>query len=264
MNFENKTALSTGAASGMGLLFSQNFAALGGNVVMCDVNEAVLNEKVAEINAQNKGRAIGIVCDVRDYAQVCAARDQAIAAFGRIDVLVNFAGGASARVHKVDKTKYPELPDVPIEVYEWGLDVNLKGQLFCAHAIMKEMEKQMSGLVITIGSITGEEGSANAVAYSTAKSAAVTGLTKSLAQAGAPYNIRCVGVAPGPVLTRANMQNMKTLSGKAAEPGELVELMLFIASGRCDALNGTYILADCGRNVMFDKVHGDNGKYDNK
>ena len=72
MNFENKTALSTGAASGMGLLFSQNFAALGGNVVMCDVNEAVLNEKVAEINAQNKGRAIGIVCDVRDYAQVKA------------------------------------------------------------------------------------------------------------------------------------------------------------------------------------------------
>lgn len=48
----------------------------------------------------------------------------------------------------------------------------------------------------------------------------------------------------------------------AAEPSELVELMLFIASGRCDALNGTYILADCGRNVMFDKIHGDYGKYD--
>ena len=67
MDFTGKVAVSTGAASGMGLLFAQNFAALGGNVVLCDVNEQVLNEKVNEINAHNKGRAIGIICDVRDY-----------------------------------------------------------------------------------------------------------------------------------------------------------------------------------------------------
>ena len=59
MNFSNKTAISTGAASGMGLLFAQNWAKLGGNVVMCDVNESVLQEKVAQINAQGLGRAIG-------------------------------------------------------------------------------------------------------------------------------------------------------------------------------------------------------------
>ena len=58
MDFTNKTAIATGAASGMGLLFSENFADLGGNVVMCDVNEAVLAEKVATINAKGKGRAI--------------------------------------------------------------------------------------------------------------------------------------------------------------------------------------------------------------
>ena len=75
MNFSGKTAISTGAASGMGLLFAQNFADLGGNVVMCDVNENVLAEKVEEINQKNKGKAIGVVCDVRDYTQVCAARD---------------------------------------------------------------------------------------------------------------------------------------------------------------------------------------------
>ena len=56
MNFANMTAISTGAASGMGLLFAQNFAALGGNVVMCDVNEAVLTEKVAEINERGGDR----------------------------------------------------------------------------------------------------------------------------------------------------------------------------------------------------------------
>ena len=53
MDFSNKTAIVTGAASGMGLLFSENFASLGGNVVMCDVNDEVLNEKTAEINGEN-------------------------------------------------------------------------------------------------------------------------------------------------------------------------------------------------------------------
>ena len=57
MNFKGKTAISTGAASGMGLLFAQNFTELGGNVVMCDVNEKILNEKVLENNARNKGKA---------------------------------------------------------------------------------------------------------------------------------------------------------------------------------------------------------------
>jgi len=66
MDFTNKTAISTGAASGMGLLFSENFTSLGGNVVMADVNEAVLNEKVAAINARGCGKAIGVICDVRD------------------------------------------------------------------------------------------------------------------------------------------------------------------------------------------------------
>ena len=87
MDFTGQTALATGAASGMGLLFSQCFAKLGGNVVMCDVNEAVLSDKVKEINAEAKGRAAGILCDVRDYGQVCAARDAAVEAFGRIDIL---------------------------------------------------------------------------------------------------------------------------------------------------------------------------------
>lgn len=93
MDFSGKTAISTGAASGMGLIFAENFSELGGNVVLCDVNEKVLNEKVAEINSKNKGKAIGFICDVRDYSEVCAARDKAVEEFGRIDVLANFAGG---------------------------------------------------------------------------------------------------------------------------------------------------------------------------
>ena len=245
MEFKGKTAISTGAASGMGLLFAENWAELGGNVVMCDVNQEVLNQKVAEINAKNKGKAIGVICDVRDYEQVCNARDKAVEVFGSIDVMCNFAGGAETRMLRASG----EFPDVPIEVYDWGIDVNLKGQFYFDHAVMKQMREQKSGLIINIGSITGAEGCATNVAYSTSKSGAMGGLTKSLAQYGAKYGIRCVCVSPGPVLTRAAMANMHTLLGRAAEPQEIIDLVLFLASDKGQFINGENILIDGGRNA---------------
>lgn len=250
MSFENQVAIATGTASGMGLLFAQNFAALGGRVAMCDVNEAVLAEKVAGINAKYPGSALGIVCDVRDYAQVTAARDKAVAAFGRIDILVNFAGGTALRMLGVDRTRYPEFPDIPIEVYDWGLDVNLKGPFYFAHAVLKQMREQKSGLIVNIGSITGMEGDRSGMDYPTAKAGLMFGLTKSIAQFGAKYGIRCVCVSPGPVLTRAAMANMKTLLGRAADPQEIVDLILFIASDKGQFINGENIMIDGGRNAM--------------
>ena len=250
MDFTGKVAISTGAASGMGLLFAQNWAELGGNVVMCDVNEEVLKEKVENINKKGKGKALGIICDVRDYAQVCAARDKTVEAFGSIDVMANFAGGTATRILKVDRNKCPEFPDVPIEVFDWGLDVNLMGPFYFAHAVTKQMREQKSGLIINIGSITGQEGDGFGMEYPTAKAGLMFGLTKSLAQFGAPYNIRCVCVSPGPVLTRAAMANMKTLLGRAAEPQEIIDLCLFIASEKGQFINGENIMIDGGRNAM--------------
>ncbi|MBQ7768316.1 MAG: SDR family oxidoreductase [Oscillospiraceae bacterium] len=250
MDFTGKVAVSTGAASGMGLLFAQNFAALGGNVVLCDVNERALIEKVNEINSRHKGRAIGIICDVRDYAQVCNARDQAIAEFGSIDVMANFAGGTAVRMQKVDREKHPEFPDVPIAVYDWGIDVNLKGPFYFAHAVLKQMREQKSGLIINIGSITGQEGDGYGMDYPTSKAGLMFGLTKSIAQYGSKYGIRCVCVSPGPVLTRANMANMKTLLGRAAEPQEIIDLCLFLASEKGQFINGENIMIDGGRNAM--------------
>ena len=247
MDFTGKTAISTGAASGMGLLFAQNWAALGGNVVMCDVNEQVLNEKVEEINSKNGGRAIGVICDVRDYAQVCNARNKAVEVFGSIDIMCNFAGGTAVRMLNVDPLL--EFPDIPIDVYDWGLDVNLKGQFYFDHAVMKQMRAQKSGLIVNIGSITGMEGDGRGVDYPTAKSGAMFGLTKSLAQYGSKYGIRCVCVSPGPVLTRAGMANMPTLLGRAAEPQEIIDLILFIASDKGQFINGENIMIDGGRNA---------------
>ena len=248
MNFNKKTAISTGAASGMGLLFAQNFAQLGGNVVLCDVNEQVLKEKVEEINAKGKGKAIGAICDVRDYKQVCNARDKAVEAFGTIDVMANFAGGYARRMLNVGSDD--EFPDVPIKVFDWGLDVNLKGPFYFAHAVLSQMRKQNSGLIINIGSIMGAEGDGSGMDYPTAKAGLMYGLTKSIAQFGSKYNIRCVCVSPGPVLTRAAMANMKTLLGRAAEPQEIVDLCLFLASEKGQFINGENIMIDGGRNAM--------------
>ena len=249
MEFKGKTAISTGAASGMGLLFSQNWAELGGNVVMCDVNEKALNEKVEEINSKNGGRAVGVICDVRDYEQVCNARDKAVQVFGSIDIMCNFAGGTAVRMQKVDRSKYPEFPDVPIDVYDWGIDVNLKGPFYFAHAVLKQMREQKSGLIINIGSITGEEGDGYGMDYPTSKAGLMHGLTKSVAQYGAKYGVRCVCVSPGPVLTRAAMANMHTLLGRAAEPQEIIDLILFIASDKGAFINGENIMIDGGRNA---------------
>ena len=243
----NKVAITSGAASGMGLLFAQNWAALGGNVVMCDISEAVLNEKVAEINAKGQGRAVGVLCDVRDYAQVCHVRDVAVETFGRIDVMVSFAGGSSTRIWGVDTSL--DFPNVPIEVYDWGIDVNLKGPFYFAHAVMNRMREQRSGLIINIGSIAGAEGANRDADYSMSKAGLMYGLTKSLAQAGEAYGVRCVCISPGPVLTRPGMAAMRTMLRRAAEPQEIIDLVLFVASDKGQFINGENIMIDGGRNA---------------
>ena len=247
MNFLGKTAISTGAASGMGLLFAQNFTELGGNVVMCDVNEKVLNEKVKEINEKGKGKAFGVICDVRDYKQVCNARDKAVEVFGSIDIMANFAGGTARRMLNVGWET--DFPDVPIDVFDWGLDVNFKGPFYFAHAVLKQMREQKSGLIINIGSITGAEGDAQGMDYPVAKAGLMYGLTKSISENGAPLHIRCVCISPGPVLTRAAMANMKTPMGRAADPQEIIDLILFVASEKGQFINGENIMIDGGRNA---------------
>lgn len=249
MEFFGKTAITTGAASGMGLLFAQNWAKLGGNVVLCDVNEKALAEKEREINAGDGGRAVGVSCDVREYEQVRAACKTAQESFGSIDIVCNFAGGTAVRVLGA-RGKYEEFPDVPIDIYDWGIDVNLKGQLYFCHAASHYMREQKSGLIVNIGSITGMEGDGYGVDYPTAKSGVMFGLTKSMAQYGAQYGFRCVCVSPGPVLTRPGMADMKTLLGRAAKPQEIIDLILFLASDKGQFINGENIMIDGGRNAM--------------
>lgn len=244
----SKTVLITGGASGMGLLCGKCYAREGANVVLVDRNKEALDACVKEISAY-PASVIGVDIDVRDYNSVCQARDKAVEAFGTIDILINCAGGAECRICGVGG----EFFNIPIEAYDFSIDVNLKGALYFDHAVMAQMAKQKSGVIIHLGSIAGEEGTPNDIGYSASKSALMYGVTKSVALAGAPYNIRCVCVAPGPVLTRPGMAGMRTLAGRAAEPQEIVDLIMYVAGEKGTFINGTYILADGGRNIMRNK-----------
>jgi len=165
-----KTVLITGGASGMGLLCGQCYAREGYNVALVDINREMLDEKVAEIAAY-PADVIGISIDIRDYAQVEQACKTTWETFGSIDILINCAGGAECRVCHAGGPFH----EIPIDVFDWGLDVNLKGAVYFDHAALKYMAEQKSGVIVHLGSITGEEGSPNNVAYAASKSALMTG-----------------------------------------------------------------------------------------
>ena len=247
-DFSNQVAIVTGASSGIGLLFCQEWARLGGKVAMCARSIEKLDAYAAELNEKYGECALGVKCDVQNYDEVCAARDTTVAKFGRIDVLVNAAGGNAMRMKGIPWSV--EFPDVPIEVFDWGLNLNLKGPFYFGHAVLKQMREQKSGLILNIGSITGAEGTAGSMDYATSKAGLMYGLTQSQAQYGAKYGIRSVCVSPGPVLTREAMAKMKTLLGRAAEVQEIIDLMLFIASDKGQFINGENIMIDGGRNAM--------------
>lgn len=252
MNFYKKTAIITGASSGMGLLMSRCLVEAGANVVMVASSVEKLQEKVEEVNSCGNGRAAAFAADVRSYEQISAVCEYAVRQFGSIDITVGFAGGSEYRIKNVPAGT--EFFDVPIEVFDWGIDVNMKGQFYLAHAAMKYMAKQKKGVIINIGSVCGEEGETNCVAYSASKSGVMGGLTKSLALVGAPYGVRCCCVSPGPVLTRPGMASMKTLMGRAAQPQEVVDMIMYLCSDKADFITGVNYFVDGGRVVIKDKT----------
>ena len=242
MRFKNKVAVISGAASGMGLLSAQNLVMEGAKVVLTDINPEALAAATEDI-CKNGGEAIGIPVDVRSYEQIQNAIDTALEKYGAIDFLLNFAGGAEGRMLKCSAPFY----EMPIEVIDWGLDVNLKGAVYFCRAVLGIMIKQKSGVIINLGSVTGVEGGGlSAVNYSAAKSG-IIGLTKSMALCGAPHGVRSCCVSPGPVLTRPGMAGMATRLGRAAEPQEVVDLILYLCSDNAAFITGTNYLIDGGR-----------------
>lgn len=239
-DFTGGVAIITGAASGMGLLAAQRFIAGGASAVLVDANRAAVESAAASLP---EGRAIAAVADVRRWADVEQAAAGAVQRFGRIDWLLNCAGGAETRVLGLTNVPFHELPP---EAIDWGLDVNLKGPVFFSRAVLPTMIAQKRGVIINLGSVSGIEGAASAVCYSAAKSGLI-GLTKSLALCGAPHGVRACCVSPGPVLTRPGMAAMRTRLGRAAEPDEVVDLILYLCSDRAAFITGSNHVIDGGR-----------------
>ena len=244
--YRGRTAVITGAASGMGLCASRRLCAAGANVVMCDINGETLAKLADEITSAGPGRAFACVADVRKFADAQQAAALAVEKTGRLDLLVTFAGGYEPRMCNT-----PGIPfyEQPIEVIDWGIDVNLKGAIYFARACMPQMVKAGKGVICCLGSVTGFEGDGYGAMYGTAKSG-LYNFVKGLAQAGAQHGVRAFCVSPGPVMTRPGMAGMKTLMGHAAEPIELVDFILFLASDACRCVTGSNHVMDCGRLSM--------------
>ncbi|MBR7156041.1 MAG: SDR family oxidoreductase [Lentisphaeria bacterium] len=240
--FQGKTAIATGAASGMALLFLQKMAENGANVVLCDVNIDGAEAEAAKIRAAG-GNAIAAKVDVRKYDEIENAVALAVKNFGRVDFLLNSAGGNSQRVCKQSGGFLNASP----ESIEWGVDVNLKGAVLFTRAVLKQMFDQNFGVIINMGSIDGVTG-AKGLDY-TASKAGMIGLSQGTANLGAEHGVRSVCISPGPVMTRAAMANMKTLLGRAAEVIEVVNLMLYVCSDKGSFITGTNLLIDGGRSL---------------
>lgn len=244
MRFQGRAAIITGAASGMGLVASQELAKEGAVVYMADVNARSVAEK-AEAICSGGGKAVPCPCDVRDFEQIQGVVARCVEEQGHVDIVVNFAGGFPARMCGLTDGEFIH---TPLEVLDWGIEVNFRAPMLFARAVMEQMMRQRRGVIINIGSVDGETG--GAVDYAAEKSGLTYGLTKALARIGAPYGVRCCAVTPGPVLTRPSMSNMKTALGRAAEPIEVIRLVLYLCSDEAAFITGSNHVIDGGRVLL--------------
>ena len=235
-NFKNKVVIITGAASGIGKLLSENFYNEGAIVNRLDINESALN------NTDSDNKYENYVVDLRNYDDIDSCVDKIIDKYSKIDILVNCAGGNPGRICG-DEKPFNELP---ISTIDWGVEVNFRAPMYTTRAVINNMIANKYGVIINLSSISGYTGSSSACDYSAEKSGLV-GLTKSIALLGAPHNVRCVCVTPGPVLTRPDMASMPTPLGRAAEVQEITDLIMYLCSDKAAFITGSNYLIDGGR-----------------
>ena len=244
---ENKVAVITGAASGMGLAMAKLFAKEGAKVIVADVNEKGVNDAVNAIKAEG-GIATGVLCNVMNESEVKNMIDTAVKTYASLDILINNAGILD---------DFMPVESATNELWNKVMGVNVNGPFFACRYAVPIMLKQGKGVIINNASIGGLHGSRAGVAYTTSKHALI-GMTKNIGFMYAKKGIRCNAIAPGGVNTNigANMHPDKMgydalMSGigsnpRAAEPNELAEVALFLASDKSSFVNGTVLTADGG------------------
>ena len=244
-----KTAIVTGASSGLGEAFSKILAERGANVVLAARRTERLEEVAGKI-VQGGGKAIAVSCDVGDAAQVKQMVATAAERFGRVDILVNNAGQVG------DAGPVPErLPD---ELFEQTVRVNLLGTWYCCREVGERMLRDgKGGSIINISSIMGLGGQQNHPAAYFSTKAAVINLTRTLACSWGDRGVRVNGIAPGwfpSEMTEpffAAPAYFERIKGQAAmrrvgDPSELAGALLLLASNASSFMTSHTLVVDGG------------------
>lgn len=239
---ENKIALVTGAARGIGQAIALQLASDGADLALCDVKVEWLEETANKVKALGR-RVETYAMNVADGAAVGEAVNKVIADFSRIDVLVNNAG----------ITRDTLLIRMSEEDWDAVLDINLKGAFLVTKAVVKFMMKQRSGAIVNIASVVGIMGNAGQANY-TASKAGLIALTKTTAKELGSRNVRVNAVAPGFIRTAMTEKLSEQAKdamlrlvplGRPGEPEDVAKAVAFLASDNAAYVNGQ-TLAVCG------------------
>jgi NAD(P)-dependent dehydrogenase (short-subunit alcohol dehydrogenase family) len=248
ISFENKVALITGAASGLGLATATAFAEAGAAVALADWNEDAV-EAAAENLAAKGHRTLAIRCDVSDDAQVEAMVQQTVAAFGQLDAAYNNAGVQNVLAETADTTG---------EDYERVMGINLRGVWSSMKFELQQMRRQGSGAIVNCSSLGGLIGGAERGIYHAAKHG-VIGFTKSAALEYGTRGIRVNAVCPGLIWTPMSEQMVASGQGEAlkgmekmipmgrvGQPEEIANAVLWLCSSAASYVTGQSISVDGG------------------
>jgi|ERR1051325_3848933 NAD(P)-dependent dehydrogenase (short-subunit alcohol dehydrogenase family) len=249
MRLENKTAIVTGGAHGIGQAIATLFAEEGARVIIADLDPKAGKETAAAI-AKTGGEATFIRCDVSKAAQVSRVVSQAIKMGGRIDVLCNNAAYISKTWHSAG--------DGRDEEWEKCFRVSLMGTELFTREVLPLMVRQKSGSIINISSMLGLVAGRSCAAYTSIKHALI-GFTRSVAYDYGLHNVRCNALCPGPITTRISpkpgselyqRQISKNFLGRVGKPREVACAALFLASEESSYVTGAILPVDGGWTAM--------------
>ena len=246
-DFSGQVAVVTGGARGIGKGSAEAFAEAGARVYVVDLDEAG-GEAVARGIRERGGNASFLACDVTDFARVRAVFDQILAEAGRLDILVNSAGGF---------WKQLSVEETPEEEWDKVVDLNLKSIFLCAKAAIPAFKRQGSGRIVNIGSMAGVSVlQPSSPPYAAAK-AGVHSLTRVLAFELGKHGVTANAIAPGTTATerviavrgqdQLDMIGKGTLIGRIAEVSDIVGWVLFLASPEAGYLTGQTLSVNGGR-----------------